>query len=152
MRKNMCFWKKNMCCQQLLVQFSSVQWHRIEATVSMQLNAAHTTILTESINVDRRPCFLFNWSWLLFNCRWAVFEKNRQLANFHEEILSYQCVCRPLTWKQFKYSTIHSKQCGVLILAASLALLHLYPHCIFIPVASLSLLHLDPRCILILVA
>jgi len=29
--------------------------------------------------------------------RWAVFEKNRQLAHFHEELLSYQCVCRPLT-------------------------------------------------------
>jgi len=28
--------------------------------------------------------------------RWAVFERNRQLLHFHEELLSYQCVCRPL--------------------------------------------------------
>ena len=29
--------------------------------------------------------------------RWSVFEKSRTLSAFHEAILSYQCVCRPLT-------------------------------------------------------
>ena len=29
--------------------------------------------------------------------RWSVFEKSRTLSTFHEAILSYQCVCRPLT-------------------------------------------------------
>ena len=50
-----------------------------------------------------KPCFLFN-------CRWAVFEKNRQLAHFHEELLSYQCVCRPLTWKSCLYGRLNTQK------------------------------------------
>ena len=41
-----------------------------------------------------------------------MFEKNRQLAHFHEELLSYQCVCRPLTWRSFFSGQLNTQKDG----------------------------------------